>query len=150
MSKGCLLLTHRNGDTVTLEELWRQFLEKCPLYPLKYKVYVFFRNQRYLAISHALSRQSYLSQSVCFSFVVKPGLHYGVDFTVYRSTPTHCHSEICVSVVDGVADGQTCRGVVGEGAGVAQCPDELSWRHVSTLTRVMPVSVRGSFLLCFV
>ena len=50
-------------------------------------------------------------------------MHFGVDFAVYRLLPTQCHSELCAHVVDAIASG-------GE---------DMSIRHLSTLTRVMPV-----------
>ena len=31
---------------------------------------------------------------------MKTGVHYGLDYAVYRTLPTHCHSEICAMVVD--------------------------------------------------
>jgi tRNA splicing endonuclease len=42
---GYLSLTHADGTHVTLEQLWRQFFEKNGNFPLKYKVYAFFRDQ---------------------------------------------------------------------------------------------------------
>ena len=33
-------------------------------------------------------------------YVVKTGVHYGLDYAVYRTLPTHCHSEICAMAVD--------------------------------------------------
>lgn len=50
-------------------------------------------------------------------------MHFGVDFAVYRLLPTQCHSELCAHVVDAIASGG----------------GDLSSRHLSTLTRVMPV-----------
>ncbi len=72
-----------------------------------------------------------------FSYVVKSGIHYGVDYTVYRSHPSMCHSEMCVLVVDSLA----------------QATDEssasFSWKYLSTLTRIVP-DVMKILLLCFV
>ena len=31
---------------------------------------------------------------------MKTGVHYGLDYAVYRTLPTHCHSEICAMAVD--------------------------------------------------
>ena len=31
---------------------------------------------------------------------MKTGVHYGLDFAVYRTLPTHCHAEMCVMVLD--------------------------------------------------
>ena len=59
-------------------------------------------------------------------------MHFGVDFAVYRLLPTHCHSELCVSVLDHI-----------------HSTSELGSRHLATLTRVMP-DVMKLLLLCYV
>merc|ERR1712196_753458 len=76
-------------------------------------------------------------------FVVKAGLNFGVDFTIYRTLPSHCHSELCVYIVNALDPlkihqstelrdtGSNESKEMGEGG-------RLNWRHVSTLTRVMP------------
>jgi tRNA splicing endonuclease len=59
-----------------------------------------------------------------FRFVVRSGLNFGMDYGVYRLNPSKCHSEICVQVIDATGE----------------LPDRyLSWRNISTTTRVMPV-----------
>ena len=60
---------------------------------------------------------------------MKSGLNYGVDYTIYNTLPSKCHSEMCVTVVDAVTTTGT----------VANSTDNMSWRHLSTLTRVTPV-----------
>lgn len=82
------------------------------------------------------------------SFVVKTGLHYGVDFTVYRTLPTLCHSEMCVAVVNGTGTPTTQKDLAlndcWDDGEEEECSDAdescVSWRHVSTVTRVVPVS----------
>jgi hypothetical protein len=94
-------------------------------------------------------------------YVVRTGINFGVDYCVYHALPSQCHSEMCVTVVDAWGDrrqgtaqgGDTC-----SSSSAAACPagkvntaparmDELSWRHVTTLTRVIPVWPR-SVSLC--
>mmetsp|Transcript_2258 Transcript_2258/g.3068 ORF Transcript_2258/g.3068 Transcript_2258/m.3068 type:complete len:415 (+) Transcript_2258:333-1577(+) len=98
-----------SSEEVGLDELWTTLCAKNSKFPAKYKVYSFFREQR---------------------FVVRSGMHFGVDFAVYRLLPTHCHSELCVAVLD-------------------QAESELGCRHLATLTRVMP-DVMKLLLLCYV
>jgi tRNA-intron lyase len=119
-SNGFLKVTNPDGSIVTSLQLWSKFLEKNEKFPLKYKVYSFFRDQGY---------------------VVKTGVHYGIDFAVYRTTPNRCHSEICAMVVDATSPlnihddkPSTC---------------QQGWRHISTLTRVMPDVMKLS-VLCYV
>ncbi len=63
-----------------------------------------------------------------FRFVVRSGMNFGMDYSVYRLLPNKCHSEFCVQVVDARSN-----------CNISQM---LSWRHISTITRVMPVSNR--------
>ena len=118
-----LELQHEDGTTVTLQELWEKFCEKNQKFPLKYKVYSHFREQ---------------------DFVVKTGVHYGLDYAVYRTLPSHCHSEMCALVVDG-----TQKVDISEGLESAASTSQISWRHVSTMTRVMP-DVMKLLVICHV
>jgi tRNA splicing endonuclease len=72
------LLTFSDEECISLTELWSIFSIN-PSFPLRYKVYEHFKAQ---------------------GFVVKAGLNFGVDFTVYRMLPSHCHSEMCVYIVN--------------------------------------------------
>ena len=121
--------------------------------------------------------------------MVKTGVHYGIDYAVYRTLPTLCHSEICALVINatnsidtsegyrektfdemnylngvegvGGVNGESVRGnnveneEGKEGKEEAEkevekeaeeeveeepLPCQQGWRHISTLTRVMPVS----------
>ena len=85
-----LELQHEDGTVVTLQELWNQFMEKNPNFPVKYKVYSHFRDQH---------------------FVVRTGIHYGLDYAVYRTLPSHCHSEYCAMVVDGTNPNDVSEGL---------------------------------------
>ena len=119
-SNGYLKVTNPDGSIVTSLQIWSKFLEKNDKFPLKYKVYSFFRDQGY---------------------VVKTGVHYGIDFAVYRTTPNRCHSEICAMVVDAteplnIHDDKP-----------SNC--QQGWRHISTLTRVMPDVMKLS-VSCYV
>lgn len=55
-------------------------------------------------------------------YTVKSGTNFGMDYSVYRVTPSCSHSEFCVRVTTGDAEGN-------------------DWRSISTITRVMPVSL---------
>ncbi len=120
---GILELQHEDGTSVTEQELWGKFLDKNNNFALKYKVYSYFRERNY---------------------VVKTGIHYGLDYAIYRTLPTHCHSELCALVVDG-----TQKTDVTGGLESAASTSQVSWRHVSTMTRVMP-DVMKLLLICHV
>ena len=86
---------------------------------------------------------------------MKTGVHYGLDYAVYRTLPTHCHSEICAMVVDAtkplnlssiVVDSSHAEEnseerveAIAEDFEPSKC--QQGWRHISTLTRVMPVQI---------
>ena len=108
-------------EVLGLEQLWSVFCSKNAKFPAKYKVYSFFRAQR---------------------FVVRSGMHFGVDFAVYRLLPTQCHSEICSLVVDSI----NCSYSDESDPNSFQ---QLSSRHLSTLTRVMP-DVMKLLVVCYV
>ena len=91
---------------------------------------------------------------------MKTGVHYGLDYTVYRTLPTHCHSEICAMVVDAtvpldlsapIVDSSTASRFTESGADEeeSECVPlkcQQGWRHMSTLTRVMPVRLHANVL----
>lgn len=114
----------QEGEIVTEKELWRKFIQKNDKFPLKYKVYEYFRKQ---------------------NFVVKTGIHFGLDYSVYRTLPTHCHSELCVIVVDSLQK----RSIEDISDGRVEASGQIGWRHLSTLTRVMP-DVMKLLGLCYV
>ena len=104
--------------------LWSKFVEKNANFPLKYVVYAHFRDK---------------------GFVVKTGIHFGIDYTVYRTVPMLCHSEICATVVD-ATQSRTLKSIEeGHVVGTGQ----IGWRHLATLTRVMP-DVMKMLTLCYV
>lgn len=89
---------------------------------------------------------------------MRTGINFGVDYCVYHALPSQCHSEMCVTVVDAWGQGNPVHEAQVQGADSTTSPDaacsarsgkvntaparmdELSWRHVTTLTRVIPVS----------
>ena len=115
-----LLLNDSIQLNVTAETLYSIFYSKCPRFPLKFKVYEFFKSK---------------------GFVVKGGANYGLDYTVYRASPKLCHSEICAYVVDGTAPRKGTANNPANGA--------VNWQELTTLTRVMP-DVMKTLLLCYV
>ena len=94
-------------------------------------------------------------------------MHYGLDYAVYRTLPTHCHSELCAMVIDATGDTtatlqplrstesnstesapEDVSSVIVSPPGSAESASEREsvpskcqqgWRYISTLTRVMPV-----------
>lgn len=115
-----LVLDLLDGSRVSLQQLWNRFLEKNKNFPIKYKVYSYFRD---------------------LGYVVKTGIHYGLDYAVYRTLPSMCHSEICAMVVDATVPFDVSDGVP------SKC--QQGWRHISTLTRVMP-DVMKLMTMCYV
>jgi hypothetical protein len=99
-------------------------MEKNSNFPLKYKVYEHFRSKNY---------------------VVKTGIHFGIDYSVYRTLPTLCHSEMCAIVVDSLQP----RTIADVEKGHVESSGQIGWRHLSTLTRVMP-DVMKLLGLCYV
>ena len=121
---------------VSRNKLWETFISKNRFFPLKYKVYSFFRNAGY---SLFLIRKSFIeTYSTHNRFVVKTGIHYGLDYAVYRLGPMLSHSEFCLLVID-----STGRKITGEDdvTSSSSSRSQLGWRHLSSLTRVMPVNL---------
>ena len=81
---------------------------------------------------------------VC-SYVVRTGINFGVDYCIYHTLPSLCHSEMCVTVIDATKDSANPSEVkvkVGSAAAAGvgkEDLNQLNWRHVTTLTRVIPV-----------
>lgn len=100
------------------------------------------------------------------SYVIRTGLNFGADYCAYQSLPSECHSEMCVTVVDAVrandkitssemSNGALCTGnsessVCAEGTNsLGTRMDELEWKHVTTLTRLIPVRLLLLLLLFY-
>lgn len=92
------------------DDLYEIFFKKNSKFPLKYKVYAYFRDK-----------------GCC----VHTAVNYGLDYAVYQTLPTLCHSALSALVIDGVHDGN--RNESGS-------DDTLRWTHMSAMTRVMGVS----------
>ena len=120
-----LQLVTLNGSPVTSSlQLWHKFCEKNSKFPIKYKVYTFFRDRGY---------------------VVKTAVHFGFDYAVYRTIPMMSHSEICALVVDATKPLDITSSYKETEASSCQ----QGWRHISTLTRVMP-DVMKLMTICYV
>lgn len=115
-----MLLNNSIRLDVSAETLYSLFYSKYSRFPLKFKVYEYFKSK---------------------GFVVKGGTNYGLDYTVYRASPKLCHSEVCAYVIDGTAPRKGTENDPDNGA--------LSWLELTTLTRVMP-DVMKTLLLCYV
>ncbi|KAJ1397734.1 hypothetical protein B484DRAFT_406883 [Ochromonadaceae sp. CCMP2298] len=86
-------------------------------------------------------------------YVIRSGVNFGTDLCLYRTLPSLCHSEMCVTIVDArrgggyagvgggiVGGGSRSRGGGGSGSEDGGCGGSgvLSWRSLGTLTRVIP------------
>jgi tRNA splicing endonuclease len=91
---------------VSTDDLYTIFFNKSPNFPLKYKVYEYFRDK-----------------GCC----VHTAVNYGLDFAIYQTIPSLCHSALSVLVIDGVRHGEA--------------EESLRWTHMSAMTRVMGVSI---------
>lgn len=89
------------------------------------------------------------------SYVIRTGLNFGVDYCAYQSLPSECHSEMCITVVDALRAHEYKQIMMTQGSGSASVHnpasqacwmDELGWRHVTTLTRLIPVRTNCTFL----
>jgi len=124
--KEYLVLHLPDGARVTRQMLWSRFLEKNRNFPIKFKVYSYFRD---------------------LGYIVKTGIHYGLDYAVYRTLPSMCHSEICAMVVDATVPFDVSGLSDGQHGLPSKC--QQGWRHISTLTRVMP-DVMKLMTICYV
>jgi len=130
--KGRLIVYRSDGSCMSTDELWRVLSSKSSTFVCKYKVYEYYSN--------------------C-SYVVKAGINFGVDYCLYQRSPSECHSEICITVVDALHDegvawhdgGEANRGVSND----SNRTSEVSWRHITTLTRVVP-DVMKLCIICYV
>ncbi len=74
------------------------------------------------------------------SYVVRTGINFGVDYCIYHTLPSLCHSEMCVTVIDATKDSANSLNVCTDSVGVVKEDlNQLNWRHITTLTRVIPV-----------
>jgi tRNA splicing endonuclease len=116
-----------SNSTLTTEELWDLFVNKNAFFPLKYKTYCFFRSKGYPPHSHhSISSKRRLTFAFFDRFFIRSALNYGLDYSLYRYHPSLCHAEMCLFVVNGLT---------------ADSHSSLSWKHISCLTRLLPVSV---------
>jgi hypothetical protein len=130
--KGKLIVNRSDGSCMSTDELWRVLSSKSSTFVCKYKVYEYYSN--------------------C-SYVVKSGINFGVDYCLYQRSPSECHSEICITVVDALHDegvalydgGEANKGVSND----SNRTSEVSWRHITTLTRVVP-DVMKLCIICYV
>eukprot|EP01041_Mallomonas_annulata_P000067 gene67-78_t len=126
-----------NNDELSIQDLWTIFCTKNKRFPIKYKAYHYFKEK---------------------GFIVKTGINFGMDFTVYRSLPSLCHSELCVLVLDATkplllshAIDKTKAKERDNSNGNDNDNDgsRPEWREIGAITRVMP-DVLKTFLQCYV
>lgn len=108
------------------EKLWEYFCKRNTSFPAKYKVYQFYKQQGYC---------------------LRSGIHYGVDFSVYRDHQSMSHSEMSVLVVS--AGRHHSSNISSEVEAVPKSCPNVSWRYLSSLTRIMP-DVMKLLVICYV
>jgi hypothetical protein len=90
---------------------------------------------------------------IIIRFIIKTGIYFGVDYCLYRSLPSECHSEICILIIDATSDnipitnnntnnntnndGNTNNSKTNETS--ISNPSQLDWKQIASMTRVMPV-----------
>jgi len=125
LSRGVIIVRTSEEKEITVSDLWIVCCFNSKRFPIKYKVYEHFKNQ---------------------GFVVRTGASFGVDYTLYRTLPSHCHSEICVLVLDGTGSDSD---VAVTGTQMASNPGRVDWNQLGAITRVMP-DVNKTFVQCYV
>lgn len=98
------------NSAYTESELWKFFCDIDQSFPKKYKSFEYFRKR---------------------GFVVKSGSNFGTNFTIYRSTPTWSHSEMCVLVFDYLEE------------------KKIPWLQIASQTRICQ-DVMKHLVICFV
>ncbi len=121
--KNILVISNKDKEQVEYQQVWECFVQKNSNFPFNFKSYQYFRDKKYC--SYCI----YFILTDCFlySFIVKTGANFGVNYTIYRSIPSLCHSEMCALVV---SDSNSMDDNL-----------EISWGQLSSLTRTMPVSI---------
>eukprot|EP01039_Chlorochromonas_danica_P002946 gene2945-3214_t len=118
---------------ITAEELWQRFLTKSDTFAVKYRVYSYYKD---------------------LGFTIRTAVNFGMDYCLYADHPSRCHSEACVLAVDARAGASLRHDVNNEAyyrttATSMESESNTLWRHVSSLTRVMP-DVMKVCLFCYV
>lgn len=134
-------IASKPNKPLSLDELWTLFYQLNPSFPIYYFVYNHFRAEKW---------------------VIRHGFNYGMDYCFYRDLPGIVHSELCVRIIDSIskptiirADSQSnqydmayrqsnCAWKI-----VQEEKSTISWRNLSTITRIMP-DVMKLGLLCYV
>jgi len=134
--KDRLAVSRDDGSYMTVDELWRILSSKSVSFICKYKVYEHYKDN---------------------SYVVKSVINFGVDYCLYQRSPDVCHSEICITVINALHDngdivfddGGADRIDDGRHYSDSKCSSAMSWRHITTLTRVVP-DVMKLCVICYV
>jgi hypothetical protein len=94
-------------------------------------------------------------------YIVKNGINFGMDYCLYRDTPDRIHSEMCCRVINEMktvsyqsiptdelvlpyrttTQSYMPVSLLSSSTSSSSMENVLSWRSLSTLTRVMPVCV---------
>ena len=124
-----LKLIDKDGITITLVSLWSEFLKYNKRFPEKYIAYFHFRRQ---------------------GWVPKCGLKFGVDFLLYKISPSVYHSSYAVLVTNTTEDAERIKerecednqeikpteGNITEECFQEKPTAELSWQQVISIGRV--------------
>lgn len=136
-----------SSTLLSADDLYVKFVRSQPRFPLMYRCYAYFKERQ---------------------FVIKTGINFGMDYVLYRAGPDKVHSEMCIRVIDAVSpvpiqahptevslqtayrNSQT-KYTLNQGAQRAKhssnsssasaiaVEESISWRSLTTATRVMPV-----------
>ena len=71
--------------------------------------------------------------------IVKSGANFGADYSVYRDLPSKCHAEMCAYIMNGTIPYDAAKAKMNDERYAVDC--QMSFRQLTTLTRVMQVSI---------
>lgn len=113
-SLDCLNVRNDDGCVLSTKDLWQLCCDLQPTFVSRYVVYHYFRAK---------------------GWVCRPGLKFGVDFLLYKTSPEFYHSEYGVVVaLDNTSAESTSSGAESRTIGSVSWP--LSWRELIRLERV--------------
>lgn len=73
-------------------------------------------------------------------FIVKSGLNFGMDYSVYRNLPRYCHSEFCIKIMHSFERVEKdSKSIDKQFKYIHTTKENFTWKELSALTRVMPV-----------
>ncbi|KAK2575016.1 hypothetical protein KPH14_008763 [Odynerus spinipes] len=110
---GCLQLIHFDGTSMDINSTWLYFCKEDKNFVQKYVVYHYFRSK---------------------GWVVKPGLKYGGDFSLYKQGPPFYHASYIV-IID-VLDADSLTIIPNK------CMRKMSWNNLFGLDRLSETTAK--------